>query len=109
MPIEERIENANQKIQAVEQKQRLQKMNTPETQRRKDQRRNYIIGELVAKYFPDVLALDPGTQDENTTRFEPLEAFLYVLSTDYDLVEELQGRATQLMTEAPDGEWRMTM
>lgn len=106
MPIEERIENANQKIQAVEQKQQLQKMNTPETQRRKDQRRNYIIGELVAKYFPDVLALEPGTQDENTTRFEPLEAFLYVLSTDYDLYQELQERAAQLVSENPGGEWR---
>lgn len=106
MPIEERIENANQKIQAVEQKQRLQKMNTQETQRRKDQRRNYIIGELVAKYFPDVLALEPGTQNENTTRFEPLEAFLYVLSTDYDLYQELQERAAQLVSENPGGEWR---
>ncbi len=107
MPIEERIENANQKIQAVEQKQRLQKMNTQETQRRKDQRRNYIIGELMAKYFPDVLALEPGTQDENTTRFEPLEAFLYVLSTDYDLYQELQKRVTQLLSEDPDRAWRM--
>lgn len=107
MPIEERIENANQKIQAVEQKQQLQKMNTPETQRRKDQRRNYIIGELVAKYFPDVLALDPGTQDENSTRFEPLEAFLYILSTDYDLYQELQKRAAQLLSEDPDRAWRM--
>ena len=107
MPIEERIENANQKIQAVEQKQRLQKMNTQETQRRKDQRRNYIIGELMAKYLPDVLALEPGTQDENTTRFEPLEAFLYVLSTDYDLYQELQKRVTQLLSEDPDRAWRM--
>lgn len=106
MPIEERIENANQKIQAVEQKQRLQKMNTQETQRRKDQRRSYIIGELVAEYFPDVLALEPGTQNENTTRFEPLEAFLYVLSTDYDLYQELQERAAQLVSENPGGEWR---
>ena len=52
---------------------------------------------------------EPGTDAENQTRFEPLEAFLYVLSSDYDLVEELRNRVARLMTEAPDGEWRMTM
>ena len=49
---------------------------------------------------------EPGTDAENQTRFEPLEAFLYVLSSNYDLVEELRERATQLVAEDPDGEWR---
>ena len=109
MSIEERTANANRHIAAAEQKKRQKERAVQEAKRRKDSRRNYIIGELVARYFPDIRNIEPGTDVENQNRFESLEAFLYVLSTDYDLVEELQGRATQLMTEAPDGEWRMTM
>ena len=40
-------------------------------------------------------------------RFEPLEALLYVLSTDYDVVRELQYRAAQMVEDDPDGEWRL--
>lgn len=109
MSIEERTANANRRLTAAEQQKRLAHRNVQEAQRRKDSRRNYIIGELVTKYFPDVLSLEPGTQDENTIRFELLEAFLCVLSTDLDLVRELQERADQLISENPDGEWRSPM
>lgn len=109
MSIEKRTANANRHIAATEQKKRQEERAAQEAQRRKDSRRNYIIGEVVSRYFPDIRNFEPGTGAENLTRFEPLEAFLYVLSTDYDLVEELQGRATQLVSENPDGEWRMTM
>lgn len=107
MSIEERMANANRRIGAAEQKQREEERTVQETLRKKNSHRNYIIGELVAEYFPNVLTLEPGTQDENIIRFEPLEAFLYVLSTDYDLVKELQERAAQLVAEDPDGEWRL--
>lgn len=109
MSVEERAANANRKISAAEQKKRQEERAVQEAQRRKDSRRNYIIGELVARYFPSTQKYEPGTDVENQTRFEPLEAFLYVLSSDYDLVEELRNRVARLMTEAPDGEWRMTM
>ena len=101
--------NANRRVAAAEQKKRQEERAAQEAQRRKDSRRNYIIGEVVSRYFPDVRNIEPGTDVENQTRFEPLEAFLYVLSSDYDLVEELRNRVARLMTEAPDGEWRMTM
>lgn len=106
MSIEERTSNANRRIATVEQKKRQEERAAQEAQRRRDNRRNYIIGELVAKYFPDVLNIEPGTDAENLTRFEPLETFLYVLSTDYDLIEDLQERAAQLISDDPDGEWR---
>lgn len=109
MSIEERTANANRRVAAAEQKKRQEERAAQEAQRRKDSRRNYIIGEVVSRYFPDVRNIEPGTDVENQTRFEPLEAFLYVLSSDYDLVEELRNRVARLMTEAPDGEWRMTM
>lgn len=109
MSIEERSTNANKRIHAAEHQRLLEQRREHDAQERKNQRRNYIIGELVARYFPDVKALEPGNQDGNLARFEPLEAFLYVLSTDYDLCRELQERAAQLVSENPEGEWRMSM
>lgn len=107
MSIEERTTNANRKAAAAEQKKRQEERATQEAQRRRDSRRNYVIGELVTRYFPSLREYEPGTDTENKSRFEPLEAFLYVLSTDYDLVRELQDRAAQMVEDDPDGEWRL--
>lgn len=109
MSIEERNANANKRIQTAEQEQLLKQRSEQEAQNRKDKRRNYIIGELVSKYFPDVLALEPGTQNENTATFERLESFLYVLSIDYELTQDLKERAARVISESPDGEWRASM
>lgn len=104
--IDERTQNAYKRIDAAERKRRQEERAAQEAQKKQDSRRNYIIGELVTKYFPDVTTLEPGTQNENLARFETLEAFLCVLSTDYDLCRELQERADQLLSEDPDGGWR---
>lgn len=109
MPIEERIKMANKSIDALERKRRREERAAQEAQRRRDSRRNHIIGKLVSKYFLDIRSIEPGTDVENQSRFEPLEAFLCVLSTDHDLVEELRKRAAQLVSENSDGEWRMPM
>lgn len=106
MSIEERTANANRCIDATERKRRQEERVAQEEQKRKDSRRNYIIGELAARYFPSLQEYDPGTDAESRTRFEPLEAFLYVLSIDYELVEELKDRAAQLVSDDPSGEWR---
>lgn len=109
MSIEERTANANRRVTAAEQKKRQEKRAAQDAQRQKDRRRSFIIGELVTRYFPNIRNIEPGTDVENQNRFESLEAFLYVLSADYGLVEELRERATQLVAENPDGEWHMTM
>ena len=106
MSISERIASANKRIEAAERQHRQEERAAQEDQKKMDSRRNYIIGEQVTRYFPSLRECEPGTKAENQTRFEPLEAFLYVLSTDYELVRELQDRAAQLVAEDPDGEWR---
>ena len=105
MSIEERTVKANERINAAENRRRQEERATQEAQRRKDSRRNYVIGELVTRYFPSLREYEPGTDTENQTRFESLEAFLHVLSADYDLVEELRERAAKLVADDPDGEW----
>lgn len=107
MSIEERTANANRLIAAAENQRWQEERAAQDAQRRKDSRRNYVIGELVTRYFPSLREYEPGTDTENKSRFEPLEAFLYVLSTDYDLVRELQDRAAQMVEDDPDGEWRL--
>ena len=105
MSIEERTVKANERIDAAENRRRQEERATQEAQRRRDSRRNYVIGELVTRYFPSLREYEPGTDTENQTRFESLEAFLHVLSADYDLVEELRERAAKLVADDPDGEW----
>lgn len=109
MSINERTQNANRHIAAAEQKKRQEEWAAQEAQRRKDSRRNYIIGELVTRYFPSLRECEPGTEAENQTRFESLEAFLYVLSIDCEMVKELQDRAAQMMEDDPDGDWRLSV
>lgn len=109
MSVEERIANADKRINTIERKKRQEERAAQEAQRKKDQRRNFVIGELVAKYFPEVSNLEPGTDAENRTSLDSLEAFLYVLSTDYELVGELRERAAQLLEENPEGQWRSLM
>lgn len=106
MSIDERAKTANKRIAATERQRRQEERAAQDEQKKKDSRRNYIIGEQVTRYFPSLRECEPGTAAENRTRFESLEAFLYVLSTDCDLVRELQERAAQLVAEDPDGEWR---
>ena len=65
--------------------------------------RHRVIGELVARYFPTVRGCKLGTDDEDRIR---LEAFMYVLSVDPDLVDKLQEQAGQLVSEDPAREWR---
>lgn len=109
MTFEERLTQANDRIAGYEREMRVQERQSQENSKRQNQRRNHLIGELVTKYFPEVSAIEPGTNEENSTRFEPLEAFLYVLSTDYELVKELQSRVAQLVSDDPSGEWRASV
>lgn len=107
LTIEERSSNADMCIADIKQRQRLEQRREREAQEKTDQRRNFIIGELVTKYFLEVRDFEPGTKAENAINFQPLEAFLSVLAADYDLYRELQKQADQLMSEDPDGGWRL--
>ncbi len=62
--------------------------------KKKDQRRNYIIGELVSHYFPEVLKLEPGTKEQNTVTFSSLESFLSALASDQELVRQIKRNAS---------------
>ena len=117
MSIRERNENANKRIEAATQQQQedgidretqeeaqVGEIHEGEVQEDESSRHHCIIGDLVAGYFPTVRGYKLGTDDEERIR---LEAFLFVLSVDPDLVDKLKGQADQLVSEDPDGEWRV--
>lgn len=108
MSLERRIREAQETCAKLEQQRRVALRKEQEAKRKTGQRRNFIIGDLVTIYFPVVQKYMPGTKAENRIRFEPLEAFLYVLSHDDQLVELLCNQSARLMEEDPDGEWRLS-
>lgn len=99
LTIEERIINARNHVDEARKQQRLKQRQDREAQSKKDQRRNYIIGELVTKYFPIVLTFEPGTTAENAVRFKPLETFLSGLATDQEFMKKLTEAAQNIKTE----------
>lgn len=93
LTIEERTQNAVQRIDNSRHHQRVVQKEDHDLKKRRDQQRNYIIGALVSKHFPEVTAFEPGTQAENAFRFKPLEAFLSKLASNQRLVEQLKESA----------------
>ena len=93
--LNDRITKAKEKVAKLEHQQRVEEKNEREAKRKKDARRNYIIGELVAKYFPDeILRFEPHrAKAENTIEFEPFEIFLSALAADQELIKRLKEEA----------------
>lgn len=91
--LEEKLRETQEKTKHLERQRRIELRQEREAQKKINQRRNFIIGEMVSKKFPKVLQFMPGTKVENKITFAPLGAFLEVLSDDTDLVKELSARA----------------
>ena len=91
--IDERISKAKENVERLERRRRAEQRLEREAQKKRNQRRNYIIGELVVKYFPEVLHFEPGTKAENIIEFELLECFLLALAADRELVTRLKEKA----------------
>lgn len=105
LSIEERTQNASRRAADNEHKQRAANREARKSQEKQAQRRSYIIGRLVIEYFPELLDIEPSrSEDENRARFSHVEDFLQVLSSDYDLVQELKKRADQVAGPFSDEE-----
>ena len=95
--IAERTANAVNRNEAINKKQRQKQKDERMTIEKKKHRRNYIIGELVCKYFPEVCNIEPGYNAENAARFAYVEAFISALANDHNLVQILRERANQML------------
>ena len=93
MSIEERSQRAHKRIALMYQQPFTREQAQGEISD-EIQCRNYIIGELAGKYFPEIHEIELGTSEENEDRFQLVEAFLAVLSNDSELVEQLKEKAS---------------
>ena len=89
----QRLQNAEKRIAESQRLQRLEQKKERELQEKKNKRRNFIIGELVTKYFPEVSSIDLSAKAENAECFSPLEAFLIELASDQELVAQIKEKA----------------
>lgn len=92
--IEERINAVKKQIEQLERERRIADRNNRETQEKIRKKQYYLIGELVSKYFPEVLCLSGEQANENALSLKSLESFLSVLSEDKELVNKLKQCAT---------------
>lgn len=59
-----------------------------------DTHRNIIIGELVCKYFPDVMKYQPQrSKSANSEAFKDFENILKVLASDTEFLAYIKSRA----------------
>ena len=94
----EKITKAKEHVAKLEKQRREEARREREAEKKKDQRRNYILGELVAKNFPEVLRLEPGTKAENAVEFEPFETFLSVIADRQELRDLLKNEVDRRMS-----------
>ncbi len=87
---DERLIKAKERVAQLEQQRKLEERREREAEKKKAQRRHYIVGELVEKYFPEVARFNPGTKTENAAEFEPFEVFLSVLASDEEIMSRLK-------------------
>jgi len=93
--INEKIKKEKEEIEQSRRRTELQTIREQKKQEKTIIRRQIIIGQMVQKYFPEVLnfQLHP-TVKENKIEFMSLENFLYLLSTDKEYIEKLKKRIT---------------
>ena len=102
--IEERMENARERIQAVEYQRRVAQKQASDSRRRQEDRLKYILGSLLLKYFPELSEIVPrSTQAETQEQFHDIEVLLAYFSNRRDLVHRLQTEARAMTQSAPKG------
>lgn len=91
MDINKRLKSANECIEAAKHRQKTALRQESEKRKKQGQRRNFIVGELVTKYFPEIRDFEPGrTKEETAANFASLEAFLATLANKTDVIKHIK-------------------
>lgn len=78
----EKINALNEKIKSLEAKKKIEQRKIRDEQRKRDQRRFYVIGEIVVEYFPRLKEITPGSKADTGELFSGFESFLKAVSSD---------------------------
>ncbi len=98
------IDKLNQEIEALKRQRRIERNKLRENQKKIDSRRNYIIGEMVVKFFPELAKIMPGTKTENAEKFSGFEKFLQRVSADAAIMELFRERMEQSDAQCVTGQ-----
>jgi len=89
--VNDRIEKAKERLEQLKHQKKLQDMRERKAKQKTDIRRYIIIGEMVCKYFPEVMLYQPRkTNTENAEEFSHLDDFLQELSISDDIVAKIK-------------------
>lgn len=80
--IDEKIIKTEERLKKIKQDLRLEQRRKKEQEKKINQHRYFVVGEMFVQFFPQCLNLNPGKKEENATVFKPLGKFLLELSTD---------------------------
>lgn len=78
----DKIAALEKKIESLKKKERTEQKKLRDEQRKRDQRRFYVVGEMVVNYFPGLEEITPGSKAENSELFGGFESLLKAVSSD---------------------------
>ena len=90
LTMEERCKIARERAEQSEKAQRIANKLEEERKEKVDNRRKYIVGDLVIAAFPSLLDITPGTSAENEIRFQKLKRFLVTLANSPELIKAVE-------------------
>ena len=103
LTMDERVQNAEQRVEDGKHSQRLAEKAERDRQRSEDNRRKYIIGGLVLKYFPELHEIKLGAnRGETQANFSQVDAVLSILASKRELISELQDAVKSGLSNVPE-------
>lgn len=90
LTMEERCKIARERAEQSEKAQRVADKLEKDRKEKEDNRRKYIVGDLVIAAFPSLLDIVPGTPTENEIRFQKLKRFLATLANSPELIKAVE-------------------
>ena len=91
MTTADRLAQAKKQVEQAKHRRILEENRVRESQRKTDDRRKYIIGDLFCKHFPIALEITPGrSTEEDHLNFEPLDNFMEALAMCQECYQELE-------------------
>ena len=88
------------RTQQLKNQKMSQQRREQEVKRKMDTRRHIIIGELVCRYFPDLMNYQPQRNKADTQQeFAVFENILRILASNADLISQLESKAVKITSE----------
>jgi hypothetical protein len=93
---DDQITNTRARLEQLKRKKKAEDARERERKRKQDDRRKFIIGEKVVKYFSDILPLTiDQSADERETQISLFENGVAAIAANPDLVQQIKAEISQ--------------